>query len=189
MRKMGFMDLDIWTSMSNIYVLTWRGNNTARPPRIHSKSSHDASIYSIFTSWWSASAIYWPLNRVSMDTLGCLTNPRSWTMAEVISASHKAGKHLCVQKQRKNEDSLLGNWERDWSKNGDCIEEGTEGPEMGQRTMKQYSALLPPKTLTSTSWLPFMCSEALSHKQPHNRKNPEFNLLKRPLPYIWTFGK
>lgn len=60
----------------------------------------------------SASAIYWPLNLVSMETPGCLTNPHSWTMAEIISASHKAGKHLCVQKQRQNEDSLRGNWEK-----------------------------------------------------------------------------
>lgn len=66
-------------------------------------------------------------------------------MAEVISASHKAGKHLCVQEQRKNEDSLLENWEGDWGKNEGCIEEGTEGAEMGQKTslMKHYSALLP----------------------------------------------
>lgn len=51
--------------------------------------------------WQSASAIYWPLNRVSMETPGCLTNTHSWTIAEVISASHKAvNTFVCRSKEK-----------------------------------------------------------------------------------------
>lgn len=112
-------------------VLTWRGNSTAWTLWFHSKSCHVASIYSIFTSRRRASAIYWPLNRVSMETPGCLTNLLSWTMAEVISPSHKAGKHLCVQRQEKNEDSLPENWERDWGKKWKFHWRGYRGSQNG----------------------------------------------------------
>lgn len=52
--------------------------------------------------------------------------PAEQDRAEVISPSHEARKHLCVQEHRKkNEDSLLENWERDWGKNEGCTEQTT----------------------------------------------------------------
>lgn len=75
----------------------WHNTNSQES---HLKPSHDLYISA------SSSAIYRPLNLVSKEMSGCLTDLLSWIKAEVISPSHKASKHLSVQERRKNEDSL-----------------------------------------------------------------------------------
>ena len=52
--------------------------------------------------------------------------------------THKARKHLCLRKQRKNGNSLGENREGDWGKNGGCIEEDTKGADKSPHVFNNF---------------------------------------------------